>query len=107
MGIDIEFTRHFKRRLKSLCFSEDVAGRLTAGDLKDLFENAFQKHAQKISKFTKDEIDPEGVFKDIERSLNIPFKLIYNPNNQFPLEIINKTISSKSDFQSSNEFYFI
>ena len=107
LGIDIEFTRHFKQRLKRLCFNEDVPGRLTAGDLKDLFENAFRKYANKIKKKAQATPNMEGIFSDLSRILHIPFAVEYDPDAALPISIINKTISGKKGFKSYDEFFFV
>lgn len=106
-GIDVEFTRHFKQRLKQMCFDEDVSGRLTAADLKDLFEKAFQKHANVINKIITSVKDVEGIFKDIQRILNIPFKIEHSKDKNLPFILVAKTISSKKDFKSKDHFYFV
>lgn len=106
IGIDVEFAKHFKSRLKRICYSEEGQDRVRTVDLKDMFDKLFRKYKDQVKNLVNAD-DPEAVLKDLERTLNIPFKLSYNPDAEIPIELTNKTISSKPDFKTTNDIFAV
>jgi hypothetical protein len=97
VGLDIEFTYHFKQRLGD----ERNKKPITVMELQRLF-----KKVHKQMRRGKDlvELGPEAeaVLKDLATNINIPFVLNWDKQNQ-EFDLIAKTVMRKPDFKTSND----
>lgn len=97
VGLDIEFTHHFKQRLG------DPRNRkpITIMELQRLFKKV---HKQMHRGKDLVELGPEAeaVLKDLATNINIPFVLNWDKQNQ-EFDLIAKTVMRKPDFKTSND----
>ena len=94
VGIDVEFTKHFLKRVNDTRNREQI----TFKELTQMFRDTYKKHGRKIP-----ELGPkaEAVIKDMISDINMPFVLQWDRKNQ-ELDLIAKTIMRKKNFKTSN-----
>lgn len=97
LGLDIEFTRHFKERVNDRRNKNPI----TAEELSDILDDVFKRYGLKLRDLAN---DYEAVFKDLSTDINSPFVINYNKRKD-KIEIIMKTIMRKRNFQTSNDVY--
>jgi hypothetical protein len=95
VGIDVEFTRHFIDRVNDARNKKDI----TPAELTRLFKQTFNKHGKKIPQLGP---DAEGVLKDMQTDINMPFVLKWDKETQ-EFELIAKTIMRKKGFKTSSD----
>ena len=95
LGLDVEFSKHFRERLNDPRNPKPI----TAAELIGLFKRAYQKSGKKIA-----EMPPyaEAVLKDMRTDINTPFVIEYDRRNG-ELDLVLKTIMRKRDFMTTNE----
>lgn len=103
-GIDVEFQdifkgTHFFQRLNDPRNGSPI----TTDELRLLFKKVSSKYGDKLSNLTT---GAEGVFKDMESDVNMPFVIKYDAKNR-EIDLIPKTIMRKPDFKSSTPFYTV
>ena len=101
-GIDINFQdlskgTHFWERLND---PRNVTP-ITQDELRKLFKKASIKYGLQLSKQNN---GAEGVLKDMETDINIPFIIKWDRDNQ-EIDLIPKTVMKKPDFKSSSKVY--
>ena len=94
LGIDIEFSKHWKDRVNDTRNKKQI----TAEEILKLFNEAYKVYGKKIAQQGP---DFEGVLKDISTDLNIPFVLKWDRDNE-ELDLVAKTIMRKDHFSSSS-----
>ena len=97
LSMDIEFTRHFLDRINDPRNKEQI----TIDELETLFRKEFAVNGQKIVKMNP---DAEGVLKDMETDINVPFALHINMGTGL-LELRSKTIMRKKNFKTSDRSF--
>lgn len=95
LGIDVEFTKHFKDRTNDKRNKPDITGQ----ELIDFFKAAFVKHGKQIAAM---KIDREGILKDIHSDVNLPFVMSFDKRNN-EIDLVAKTIMRKKDFKSHGQ----
>ena len=94
VGIDINFTRHFLDRVND----ERNGKPITMSELTRLFKQEQKRWGKKIAQLGPDE---EGVMKDLQTDINLPFALRWDSKNN-ELDLIAKTVMRKSNFRTPN-----
>lgn len=97
VGMDVRFTTHFYDRVNDARNKKPI----TTAELMGLFRKAFSKYGEQLSKSSP---SIEGVIKDINTSINVPFVLDWDDKNQ-ELDLVTKTVMRKKDFMSDTPFY--
>jgi hypothetical protein len=97
VGLDIEFTRHFKQRLGD----ERNRKPITIMELQRLFKKV-HKQMHKGQDLVELGPEAEAVLKDLATNINIPFVLNWDKQNQ-EFDLIAKTVMRKPDFKTSND----
>lgn len=92
VGIDVEFTRHFKERVNDIRNKKPIS----MEELRDLFRKTYKKYGDKLPNFKK---DSEAVIKDMASNINMPFVITFDGGE---MDLVAKTIMRKKDFKSSN-----
>lgn len=92
VGIDIEFTRHFFERVNDARNGKDI----TIDELRGIFKEVYAEYKSRLKKFGD---GFEGVFKNPPTSINIPFVLGWDKENQ-ELDLFTKTVMRKKNFQT-------
>jgi hypothetical protein len=95
VGIDVEFSKHFFDRVNDPRNYRPISD----AELTDTFSKTYEKFGKKIAQLRP---DAEAVIVDMQKDINIPFVIEYNPRTQ-QLELISKTIMRKKNFQTSNQ----
>ncbi len=103
-NIDINFQNlytgtHFFQRLNDPRNNEPI----TQDDLRKIFKKASLRYGLQLSKLNA---GAEGVLKDMETDINIPFIIKWDTNNQ-EIDLIPKTIMRKPNFKSTTPFYSV
>ncbi len=98
LGIDIEFTKHFKDRLND----ERNRKPITSAELIRLFREVYHKHGKRIADLPD---EAQAVMKDMQTDINMPF--VIDVNNKGELELIGKTIMRKPNFRTSNQEFTV
>lgn len=95
LGLDVEFSKHFKERINDPRNPKPI----TAEELIGLFKKAYKKSGKKIA-----EMPPyaEAVLKDMMTDINTPFVIEYDRRNG-ELDLVLKTIMRKKNFMTTNE----
>lgn len=93
IGVDIEFTKHFFERVNDERNERDI----TIDELRMIFKEVYSEYKNKLKKYGA---GFEGVFKNPPTSINIPFILNWDKENQ-ELDLITKTVMRKKDFKST------
>lgn len=94
LGIDIEFSKHWKERLHDPRNQKPI----TAQEILKLFNDAFKTHGKKIAQAGP---DFEAVLNDISTKLNVPFVLVWDRDNE-ELDLVAKTIMRKDNYKTSD-----
>ena len=97
LGMDIEFTYHWKSRVNDPRNERQITG----DEILKLFNDVYQKHGKKIAQTGP---DFEAVLRDISTDINIPFALNWNRDTE-KLELVAKTIMRKSKFTTSDPVF--
>lgn len=95
LGIDIEFTKHFFDRINDTRNKKQI----TAKEIAILYKKEYIKYGKILSKLPD---DAEGVMKDLESDINIPFAIRLNKNE---VELVAKTIMRKPNFKTPSKEY--
>lgn len=98
LGIDIEFTKHFKDRLND----ERNRKPITSAELIRLFREVYHKHGKRIADLPD---EAQAVMKDMQTDINMPF--VIDVNSKGELELIGKTIMRKPNFRTSNQEFTV
>ena len=98
LGIDIEFTKHFKDRLND----ERNRKPITSAELIRLFREVYHKHGKRIANLPD---EAQAVMKDMQTDINMPF--VIDVNSKGELELIGKTIMRKPNFRTSNQEFTV
>lgn len=95
LGLDVEFSRHFRDRLNDPRNEKPI----TAAELIGLFKRAYQKSGKKIAEMSP---NAEAVLQDMRTDINTPFIIEYDGRTG-ELDLVLKTIMRKKNFTSTNE----
>jgi len=95
LGLDVEFSRHFRDRLNDPRNAKPI----TAAELIGLFKRAYQKSGKKIAEMSP---NAEAVLQDMRTDINTPFIIEYDRRTG-ELDLVLKTIMRKKNFTSTNE----
>jgi hypothetical protein len=95
LGLDVEFSKHFKERLNDPRNVKPI----TAAELIGLFKRTYQKSGKKIADMPP---NAEAVIKDMRTDINTPFVIEYDRKTG-ELDLVLKTIMRKKNFMSTNE----
>lgn len=97
-GIDINFgSNHFFQRLND---PRNIT-QISSDELRNVFRKASIKHGYKLAGLNP---NAEGVLKDMESDINVPFIMKWDKENQ-EIDLIPKTIMRKSNFKSSTPVF--
>ena len=99
VGIDVEFTKHFKDRVNS----ERNAKPIVPAELTRLFKQERKRYGKPIAQMGP---DSEAVMRDLQTDINVPFALTYDKDND-ELDLIAKTIMRKKDFTTPNKVFAV
>lgn len=95
LGIDVEFTKHFKDRVND--------GRndppISAGELAAFFQKAFKRKGTDIAKLGA---NSEALLNDMVKELNLPFVYKWDGKNH-EFDLIAKTIMRKANFKTRDK----
>jgi len=94
VGLDVEFSKHFKDRIND----ERNKKPITSAELIGLFKRAYSKSGKKIAQLP---VKAEAVIQDMRTDINTPFVIEYDPRSK-ELDLKMKTIMRKKDFQTTN-----
>jgi hypothetical protein len=100
-NIDVDFTRHFFDRVNDERNVKIGGSEITVPELQRLFKKEQRQWGKKLAALPDGE---EGVMKDKETSINVPFVKKDTPEPQ-PDKIITKTAMKKPNFKSNTPFY--
>lgn len=95
LGLDVEFSKHFRERLNDPRNNKPI----TSAELIGIFKRAYQKSGKKISEMPP---NAEAVLQDMRTDINTPFIIEYDKKNR-ELDLVLKTIMRKKNFTSTNE----
>jgi C-terminal processing protease CtpA/Prc len=95
LGLDVEFSRHFRDRLNDPRNEKPIS----AAELIGLFKRAYQRSGKKIAEMPP---NAEAVLRDMRTDINTPFVIEYDRKNG-GLDLVLKTIMRKKNFMSTNE----
>lgn len=93
-GIDIEFWNHFADQVNL----ERNKKPITPEELEDLFDKVHTEYGEEIAELSQ---AAEGILRDLSTSINIPFKIAYNPKLR-KLVLQAKTVMRNPRFISNN-----
>lgn len=93
LGMDIEFTKHFKDRVNDPRNQKPI----TMAELVRIFKQQFKKWGKKIAALGP---EAQAILKDMRTDVNIPFVLDWDAKDE-ELNLIAKTIMRKKNFRSS------
>lgn len=99
VGIDVEFTKHFKDRVNS----ERNAKPIVPAELTRLFKQERKRYGKPIAQMGP---DSEAVMRDLQTDINVPFALVLDKDND-ELDLIAKTIMRKKDFTTPNKVFAV
>jgi len=99
VGIDVEFTKHFKDRVNS----ERNAKPIVPAELTRLFKQERKRFGKPIAQMGP---DSEAVMRDLQTDINVPFALVLDKNND-ELDLIAKTVMRKKDFDTPNRVFAV
>tara|TARA_B100000035_G_C20996424_1_gene552724 strand:- start:1218 stop:1604 length:387 start_codon:yes stop_codon:yes gene_type:complete len=94
VGLDIEFTRHFKDRVND----ERNKKPITPAELIRLFKQTYKKYGKKISPMGA---GAQAVIHDMQTDVNMPFVL--QPDRGGMLDLVAKTVMRKKNFSTPNK----
>lgn len=95
LGIDVEFSRHFRERINDPRNPKPI----TAVELIGLFKRAYEKSGKRIAEMPP---NAEAVLKDMRTDINTPFIIEYDRRTG-ELDLVLKTIMRKKNFMTTNE----
>ena len=95
LGLDVEFSKHFRDRLNDPRNAKPI----TAAELIGLFKRAYQKSGKKIAEMPP---NAEAVLQDMRTDINTPFIIEYDRRTG-ELDLVLKTIMRKKNFMTTNE----
>lgn len=95
LGLDVEFSKHFRERINDPRNPKPI----TAAELIGLFKRAYQKSGKRIAEMPP---NAEAVLQDMRTDLNTPFIIQYDLRNG-DLDLVLKTIMRKKNFTTTNE----
>ena len=90
VGLDIEFTKHFKDRVND----ERNKKPITPAELIRLFKQTYKKYGKKISPMGA---GAQAVIHDMQTDVNMPFVL--QPDRGGMLDLVAKTVMRKKNFR--------
>jgi predicted ABC-type ATPase len=98
LGIDVEFTRHFRDRINDARNGKQI----TYSEMISFFNRAFEQHGGDIR-----QLDPvsQAVLKDLSADINVPFVFKWDTDGPDVFELVTKTIMRKPNFHTPNEVY--
>ena len=99
VGIDVEFTKHFKDRVNS----ERNAKPIVPAELTRLFKQERKRYGKPIAQMGP---DSEAVMRDLQTNINVPFALVLDKEND-ELDLIAKTVMRKKDFDTPNRVFAV
>jgi 5'(3')-deoxyribonucleotidase len=99
VGIDVEFTKHFKDRVNS----ERNAKPIVPAELTRLFKQERKRYGKPIAQMGP---DSEAVMRDLQTDINVPFALVFDKENN-ELDLIAKTIMRKDNFTTPNRVFAV
>ncbi len=99
VGIDVEFTKHFKDRVNS----ERNAKPIVPAELTRLFKQERKRYGKPIAQMGP---DSEAVMRDLQTDINVPFALVFDKDNN-ELDLIAKTVMRKQDFNTPNRVFAV
>jgi len=94
LGLDVEFSKHFKQRVRD----ERNIRPITAAELVRLFKQVYKRYGKKIAQLTD---EAEMVLRDMKTDINVPVALNVDENGDVHM-MAGKTIMRKDDFRTSN-----
>lgn len=94
VGLDVEFSKHFKDRIND----ERNLKPISSAELIGLFKRAYSKSGKKIAQLP---VKAEAVIQDMRTDINTPFVIEYDPRSK-ELDLKMKTIMRKKNFQTTN-----
>ena len=97
IGIDIEFTYHFFKRVNDLRNKKQI----TKEELMELFKDTRQKFGSKIEQLGP---DAQAVLHDMDSNINMPFVLKWDGKE---LDLLAKTVLRKKNFLTSNKKFSV
>lgn len=95
LGLDVEFSKHFRERLTDPRNPKPI----TAAELIGLFKRAYYKSGKKIAQMPP---NAEAVLQDMRTDINTPFIIEYDRRTG-ELDLVLKTIMRKKNFMTTNE----
>ena len=95
LGIDVEFTKHFKDRVNDRRNDPPIS----AGELAAFFQKAFRRKGAEIAKLGK---NSEALLNDIVKELNLPFVYKWDGKNH-EFDLVAKTIMRKANFKTKDK----
>lgn len=98
LGIDIEFSRHFKDRANDPRNGKPI----TPVELAVLFRKEFDKYGKVIQKLPD---GAEAVLKDMKSDINTPF--VFDIDKKGNIDLILKTVMRKKNFKTRNKQYVV
>jgi predicted kinase len=99
LGIDVEFTKHFLDRVNDARNKTQI----TAKELALLYKKEYIKYGKPLAKLPDGD---QGVMKDLESDINIPFVINVNRSTK-EVELVAKTIMRKKNFTTPNRQYTV
>ena len=97
LGIDIEFSKHFKDRVNDPRNQKPI----TMAELTRLFKQVYKQHGKPIAQLGP---DAEAVMKDMRTDVNIPFALQWDGQE---LDLVAKTVMRKPNFATPNQEFAV
>ena len=97
LGIDVEFSKHFKDRVNDPRNAKPI----TMAELTRLFKQIYKQHGKPIAQLGP---DAEAVMKDMRTDVNIPFALQWDGKE---LDLVAKTVMRKPNFATSNQEFTV
>lgn len=101
VGLDINFSRHFKSRLGD----ERNIKLISIFELQQLFKKVYRQ-LHKGKDLTDIGHNAEAVLKDLASNINIPFIIKWDQRNQ-EFDLIAKTIMRKPNFKTTNDIFTV
>ena len=95
LGLDVEFSKHFRERLNDPRNNKPI----TSAELIGMFKRAYQKSGKKISEMPP---NAEAVLQDMRTDINTPFVIEYDKKSG-ELDLVLKTIMRKKNFTTTSD----
>ena len=95
LGLDVQFSKHFRKRVNDPRNTKPI----TPAELIGLFKRTYLKSGKKISSMPP---SAQAVIQDMRTDINTPFVIEYDPRSR-ELDLVMKTIMRKKDFQTTND----